>query len=85
MCLPRSTQASLEANIIVQGISQQIGCRMDIVYIIVIKLVTFKGIMLSHLPAFTHAMPSAWNILPHLHFLFHIQECYLPFTLHFSA
>lgn len=49
------------------------------------ELVIPKDIMLSYLPAFTCAVPSTWNILSHLHLHFHIQECCLPFTLHFSA
>lgn len=62
MCCQRSTQTSVEANIIVQGIYQQNMENRHRIYFT--ELVILQYIMLPYLSAFPHAVPSAWDIFP---------------------
>lgn len=71
MCRQRSTGASAEAPMIVQGIYQQNMQNGHRTYFT--ELVIPQYTMFSHLPSFAHAVSPACNILlllPHLRMLF---------------
>lgn len=82
MCCQRSTWAGPKANIIVPGICQQ---NMQNRYCMYSTQLVISNYMFSHLLTFTYALPSVWNILPHLHFHFRIQERYFLVIFHVSA
>lgn len=65
----RSTQASVEANITVQGVYQQNMQNGHHVYFTELDIPKYS--MFSHIPAFAHTVSSACNVLLPLHF--HIE------------
>ena len=79
MCYQRSTQASLEANVIFQGIYRENMQDRHCKYFTELVLSGRSCFLTSHLLLLLCLLPGTF-----CHFL-HIQERCLPFTLHFSA